>query len=61
MTDTPWESLLDGTDDWEFTSAADDTPEQLYALWEDAVARSRARLDAALACGGDPAARLGPA
>jgi hypothetical protein len=32
-----WESLWDGTDDWEFTSAVDDTPEQLYAFWEDAV------------------------
>jgi Protein of unknown function (DUF664) len=48
----PWESLWDGTDDWEFTSAANDTPEQLYAFWEDAVERSRARLDTALARGG---------
>ena len=42
----------DGSDDWEFSSAADDTPEQLYALWDGAVARSRARLAAALADGG---------
>lgn len=48
----PWETLWDGTDDWEFTSAAADPPETLYALWEDAVARSRTRLDAALARGG---------
>ena len=48
----PWESLWDGADDWEFTSAANDTPEQLYAFWEDAVKRSRAGLDAALARGG---------
>ena len=48
----PWESLSDGTDDWEFTSAADDSPEQLYGFWDDAVQRSRARLDAALARGG---------
>ena len=48
----PWESLWDGTDDWEFTSAANDTPEQLYAFWDDAVERSRARLEAALARGG---------
>jgi Protein of unknown function (DUF664) len=48
----PWESLWDGTDDWEFTSAAGGTPEQLYGLWEDAVERSRARLDAALGRGG---------
>jgi hypothetical protein len=44
----PWESAWDGTDDWEFTSAADDAPEQLYAFWEDAVERSRVRLAAAL-------------
>src|SRR5215469_14562553 len=43
----PWDpSLLDGDDDWEFTSAADDTPAQLYALWDGAVERSRARLAA---------------
>ncbi|HVC74710.1 MAG TPA: DUF664 domain-containing protein, partial [Mycobacteriales bacterium] len=42
----------DGSTDWDFTSAADDTPEQLYALWDGAVARSRARLAAALADGG---------
>ena len=48
----PWESLWDGTDDWEFTSAAADPPATLYAFWEDAVARSRTRLDAALARGG---------
>ncbi len=48
----PWESAWDGSDDWEFTSAADDPPATLYALWEDAVARSRTRLDAALARGG---------
>ena len=49
----PWEATgWDGSDDWEFESAADDTPEQLYALWDGAVARSRARLGAALADGG---------
>jgi hypothetical protein len=49
----PWEGTdWDGDDDWEFTSAADDTPEQLYELWDGAVARSRARLNAALANGG---------
>jgi Protein of unknown function (DUF664) len=49
----PWEETgWDGDDDWEFTSAADDTPEQLYALWDGAVERSRARLGAALAAGG---------
>jgi hypothetical protein len=49
----PWESTgWDGTNDWEFSSAADDTPEQLYALWDGAVERSRARLDTALTDGG---------
>ncbi|HMG31597.1 MAG TPA: DUF664 domain-containing protein [Jiangellaceae bacterium] len=49
----PWDATgWDGDNDWEFTSAADDTPEQLYALWDGAVERSRARLDAALADGG---------
>jgi hypothetical protein len=47
----PWQSGWDG-DDWDFRSAADDSPEQLYSLWEGAVERSRARLDAALADGG---------
>jgi hypothetical protein len=49
----PWDAVgWDGSDDWEFTSAADDTPEQLYALWDGAVERSRARFDATLADGG---------
>lgn len=49
----PWDALEgDGNNDWEFSSAADDTPDELYALWEGAVARSRARLAAALADGG---------
>jgi len=50
----PWDALgWDGSDDeWEFTTAAHDTPEQLYALWDDAVERSRGRLSAALADGG---------
>jgi len=41
-----------GGEDWEFTSAADDSPEKLYALWDGAVERARARLGAALADGG---------
>jgi hypothetical protein len=49
----PWErSNWEGNEDWEFTSAADDPPEDLYALWEVAVARSRASLNSALADGG---------
>ena len=49
----PWDTADWDTDpDWDFNSAADDTPEQLYALWDSTVERSRARLDAALADGG---------
>ena len=49
----PWDALgWTGDNDWEFGTAADDSPEQLYALWDGAVERSRARLDAALANGG---------
>jgi hypothetical protein len=49
----PWEvNGWDGSNDWEFESAADDTPAQLYRLWDGAVERSRARFAAALADGG---------
>jgi Protein of unknown function (DUF664) len=42
---------IDGDSDpeWEFRTAADDPPETLYGLWDDAVERSRGRLAAALA------------
>jgi hypothetical protein len=36
---------------WDFNSAANDTPEQPYALWNSTVERSRVRLNAALAGG----------
>jgi hypothetical protein len=49
----PWNRVDWNTDyDWDWRSAAADTPEQLYALWQDAVARSRALLTEALADGG---------
>jgi hypothetical protein len=49
----PWQSAdWDADADWEFSSAATDTPEQLYAIWDGAVERSRARLHAALLQGG---------
>ncbi len=49
----PWDGWgWDGSNDWEFTSAADDTPDQLYAVYDGAVARSRASLASALADGG---------
>jgi uncharacterized damage-inducible protein DinB len=42
----------DGDNDWEFTSAAQDSAERLYALYDAAVARARARTAAALDSGG---------
>ncbi|GAA4117023.1 DinB family protein [Knoellia locipacati] len=42
----------DDDDDWELTSADGDEPAALYALWDGAVARSRARVAAALEVGG---------
>lgn len=49
----PWETTgWDEDDDWEFTSAADDSPDELYDLWDGAVERSRARLSEAMARGG---------
>jgi len=49
----PWDATgWDGSNDWEFESAADDTPEELYGWWDGAVERSRARLDKALTDGG---------
>ncbi|CAN5494502.1 DinB family protein [soil metagenome] len=49
----PWEDVdWDAEPDWEWTSAVDDSPEQLYALYDAAVARSRANLGAAVESGG---------
>jgi hypothetical protein len=46
----PWPEIDWVADpEWEFTTAADDSPETLYALWDDAVERSRRRVAAALA------------
>ena len=48
----PWNAVdWDADHDWDWRTAADDTPEDLYALWRDAVARSRALFAEA---GGDP-------
>jgi hypothetical protein len=38
--------------DWVWRSAADDSPEELYSLWRNAVAHSRAAMAKALADGG---------
>jgi uncharacterized damage-inducible protein DinB len=49
----PWDTVDWKADpDWEWHSAAEDTPEQLQTLWQDAVARSRALVSEALADGG---------
>lgn len=51
--DPPWDTVDWKADpDWDWHSAAEDTPEQLHALWQDAVARSRSRVTEALAAGG---------
>lgn len=49
----PWNTVDWAADpDWDWRSAAEDTPEQLMTLWQDAVARSRATVAEALADGG---------
>ncbi len=46
----PWDAVdWDADPDWEWHSAASDTPAQLYGLWQDAVGRSRATMHQALA------------
>ena len=48
----PWNSVhWDAEPDWEWRSAADDTPDRLYSLWRGAVDRSRIALAEALAEG----------
>jgi len=50
---SPWQEVdWDSNPRWDMTSAAEDTPEQLYALWDGAVERADARIAAALADGG---------
>ena len=49
----PWASVdWDADPDWDWHSAAADSPDQLRALWQDAVARSRSLVAEALADGG---------
>jgi hypothetical protein len=59
----PWRSEWDG-DDWDFRSAANDSPDRLYALWDGAVAwrtrPARPRLRAGRAPGQPAPARLRP-
>jgi uncharacterized damage-inducible protein DinB len=59
----PWDTVDWKADpDWDWHSAAEDSPEQLHALWQDAVARSRTLVAEALADGGlgRPARRTWP-
>ncbi len=49
----PWDGVDWVADpDWEWHSAAQDAPEELFALWEEAVARSRGLVAEALDGGG---------
>jgi Protein of unknown function (DUF664) len=59
----PWREVDWDTDpNWEWRTAADDTPEQLMARWEEAVRQSRNLLAEAVAAGGldRPAAYTSP-
>lgn len=51
----------DGDDDWEFASAADDSPERLYGMYDGAVERARCVMRAAVddrGLGGDSGVTL---
>ena len=49
----PWDTVdWDADPDWDWHSAAGDSPEQLLTLWRAAVARSRSVVTEALANGG---------
>ncbi len=59
----PWGTVDEAADrDWDWTSAASDSPEELRSLWQESVARSRTLVDEALARGdlGQPARRRWP-
>jgi hypothetical protein len=52
----PWRDVdFDADPDWDWHSAADDSPEELRALWEAATGRSRAAAAAFLVEGGPDA------
>lgn len=49
----PWNAVdWEADPDWEWRTAAEDSPEQLFALWQEAVDRSRSLVAQALADGG---------
>jgi uncharacterized damage-inducible protein DinB len=59
----PWDTVnWDADPDWEWHSAAEDSPEQLLILWRDSLARSRSLVAEALAEDGleQPARRAWP-
>jgi uncharacterized damage-inducible protein DinB len=50
---SPWDTVdWEADRDWEWNSAAHDTPEQLRTIWQDAVTRSRSLVAETLADGG---------
>jgi Protein of unknown function (DUF664) len=49
----PWDAVdWDADQDWEWHSAARDSPDELMSLWQGTVARSRAQVAEAIADGG---------
>jgi hypothetical protein len=49
----PWGAISPGEDpDFEWRTAAEDSPEELYTMWRTAVERSRVATETALADGG---------
>jgi hypothetical protein len=49
----PWDTVdWDAEPEWALTSAGSDTPDVLYRLWDDAVARSQRRFSTAVENGG---------
>jgi uncharacterized damage-inducible protein DinB len=59
----PWDTVdWKADEDWEWHTAAEDSPEELLALWQDAVSRSRSLVAEALTGGGldQPAQRTWP-
>jgi uncharacterized damage-inducible protein DinB len=60
---SPWDTVdWDADPDWEWRTAAEDTPEQLHAIWQENVDRARRCLKDALAEGdlGQPAKEAWP-
>ncbi|WP_226362229.1 DUF664 domain-containing protein [Pseudonocardia sp. ICBG1142] len=49
----PWDDIdWRAVPDWDFESALQDSPDELYALWDSAIGASRTRLANALSSGG---------